>query len=215
MSKAVRRPRPAPPDSRTRVFAAAADLFADRGFDGVGVDDIASASGLNKAMLYYHFDDKLALYRAIVVEMLDAVSEQVAVIAAEPVPADQRLTAFVRLFVDQAAERPWLPPLMLREMAEGAPRLDIQTFSRMRTVFTNFARILDDGHREGRFRRINPVLAYMSIIAPVLLNGARERAGAAPGRQDYPMFVQVPRADILAHMQQGALRLLSLEPSLP
>ena len=38
-------------------------MFAARGFDGVSVDDIARDAGVNKAMIYYHFADKLALYR--------------------------------------------------------------------------------------------------------------------------------------------------------
>ena len=215
MPRPAARRRPSPPDSRARLFAAAAELFSDRGFDGVGVDDIAHAAGLNKAMLYYHFDDKLALYRAVVHDMLQTVGDAVAAIAAAPLPADQRLASFVRQFVDLATERPWFPPLMLREIAEGAPHLDLQALGMMRTVFANFARILDDGHRDGRFRRVNPVLAYMSIVAPVLLNAARERAGAAPGRHDFPMFTLVPRTDLVHHMQQAALRLLAEEPTRP
>ena len=70
-----RRPRPAraPGVSREAVFAAAAELFSARGFDGVGVDDIAHAAGVNKAMIYYHFADKLALYREVVRDMLRSV----------------------------------------------------------------------------------------------------------------------------------------------
>ena len=45
---------------------AAATLFSASGFDGVSVDDIARDAGVNKAMIYYHFADKLALYRTIV-----------------------------------------------------------------------------------------------------------------------------------------------------
>ena len=60
-------------DTRADVFLAAAELFSARGFDGVGVDDIAHVARLNKAMIYYHFDDKLALYREVVRDMLRAV----------------------------------------------------------------------------------------------------------------------------------------------
>ena len=48
------------------MFDSAATLFAKGGFDGVSVDDIARDAGVNKAMIYYHFADKLALYRAVV-----------------------------------------------------------------------------------------------------------------------------------------------------
>jgi AcrR family transcriptional regulator len=199
-------------DTREDIFLAAAELFSARGFDGVGVDDIAHVARLNKAMIYYYFEDKLDLYREIVRDMLRSVGTHVATIADSPLPPDQRLTAFVASFVQLADGRPWFPPLFLREMSEGAPRLDPDTLALMKTVFLAFNRILTDGHQAGVFRPIHPVMAYMSILGPLLLNAARERVAARPGRIDLPMFVDVPHDELISHMQQAALRLLSPEP---
>lgn len=199
-------------DTRADVFNAAAELFSARGFDGVGIDDIAHLARLNKAMIYYHFEDKLALYREVVRDMLRSFGLLVADIADRPVPADDRMAAFVAGMVQMADDRPWFPPLMLREISEGAPRLDPETLALMKTVFLAFQRILADGTHAGHFRPVNPVLAYMSIIGPILLNAARERAAARPGRIDLPMFVEVPHAELVAHMQQAAARLLAQEP---
>jgi AcrR family transcriptional regulator len=207
-------PRRAPlRDTREDVFLAAAELFSARGFDGVGVDDIAHVARLNKAMIYYHFEDKLALYKAVVRDMLRAVGTLVAEVADRPVPADHRIAAFIAGLVHLADERPWFPPLMLREISEGAPRLDPETLALMKTVFMAFGRILADGQQAGIFRPINPVLAYMSVIGPILLNAARERAAERPGRLELPMFAAVPHTELVSHMQQSALRLLALEPS--
>src|SRR5215218_9392318 len=81
--------------TRESVFEAAKPLFSSRGFDGVTVDDIARAAGVNKAMIYYHFADKLALYRAIVCEMLDEAGVKVSAIVAEPVLPAHKLQRFV------------------------------------------------------------------------------------------------------------------------
>ena len=70
--------------TRDAVFDSAATLFAKSGFDGVSVEDIARDAGVNKAMIYYHFADKLALYRAIVCEMLDAAGARVSSIVTQP-----------------------------------------------------------------------------------------------------------------------------------
>ena len=78
----------------------------------------------------------------------------------------------------------------------------------MRTVFMAFGRILAEGQQAGVFRPVHPVLAYMSIIGPLMLNAARERAAAAPGRDQLPMFVPVSHADLTRHMQHVALRML-------
>src|SRR5436189_10734 len=65
-------------DSRQRVFAAAAAEFARRGYAGANVDRIARAARLNKAMIYYHFKSKAALYREILRDMFGAVRQAVA-----------------------------------------------------------------------------------------------------------------------------------------
>ena len=48
---------------------------------------------------------------------------------------------------------------MLREIAEGAPHLDLQTMGLMKNVFMAFGRILDEGSVAGVFRPLHPVLA--------------------------------------------------------
>jgi AcrR family transcriptional regulator len=61
----------AEPDPKARILAAAAEVFAQIGFAGARVDDIAARAGVNKAMLYYHVGDKERLYTAVLVEVLD------------------------------------------------------------------------------------------------------------------------------------------------
>lgn len=205
-SRAARRVRP---DTRAAVFQAAAIAFSARGFDGVGVDDIAAGAGVNKAMIYYHFADKLALYREVVREMLREVGGAVATIADTSLPPDAKLDRFIEQFVKLADERPWFPTLMLREIAEGAPHLDLDTLTLLRTVFLGFGRIIAEGQAAGLFRPVHPVLAYTSVVGPLIFNAARERLAAQPGRAHLPMFVGIPRADLLEHMQQAAQRILA------
>ena len=197
-----------PRATRAAVLSAAANAFSRRGFDGVIVDDIARAAGVNKAMIYYHFDDKLALYRAIVCDMFRTAGARVGEIADADAPPADKIARFIEAFVALAESRPYFPTLMMREIAEGAPHLDGETLALMRTVFMGFGRILTEGQQRGMFRSVNPVLAYLSIIGPLVLNAARERAAAAPGRDQLPMFVSVPHADLTRHMQHVALRML-------
>ena len=77
----------------------AASLFAKGGFDGVSVDDIARDAGVNKAMIYYHFADKLALYRAVRRRRPPAAWAQpsMRIAAANDAPADQARSLHRRL----------------------------------------------------------------------------------------------------------------------
>jgi TetR/AcrR family transcriptional regulator len=212
-----RRPGPAPAKgaraavaapTRDLVFAAAAAAFSRDGFDGVGVDDIARAAGVNKAMIYYHFKDKLTLYRDVVRDMLRAVGAAVAVVADSSDTPARKIERFIETLAAMRDDRPWFPPLMMREMAAGAPHLDTATLTHMRGVFTGFAAILESGVAAGAFRKVNPVMAYMSILGPLMMNAARERAAAAPGRAHLPIFAAVDRRELIAHMQHVALSML-------
>ncbi|MDP1571312.1 MAG: helix-turn-helix domain-containing protein [Vicinamibacterales bacterium] len=197
--------------TRDAVFLAAAEAFSAHGFDGVSVDAIAARAHVNKAMIYYHFDDKLALYREVVRDMLRAIGARVQGIAETPEPADRKVSAFVAGLVDLTGERPWFPTIMIREIAEGAPRLDVETLGLIRHVFVTFGGLLAEGQAAGLFRPVNPVLAYMSTLGPLMFNAARERAAAQSGRGHLPMFAEVPRADLVRHMQEATLRMLSKE----
>lgn len=195
--------------TRDAVFQAAATLFSAKGFDGVSVDDIAALAGVNKAMIYYHFADKLALYRSVVGDMLMAVGERVAAIAATSMTPSDKLDRFVESFVRLADARPWFPTLMMREISEGAPHLDLDTLGHIRSVFLGFGRILKEGEAAGAFRTINPILAYTSIVGPLMMNAARERIALRPERQHLPMLVPVSHDDLIAHGQQTARRMLA------
>jgi AcrR family transcriptional regulator len=60
------------------ILAAARALFAERGFEGASIDDIALAAGVAKGAVYHHYPSKEAIF----LEVLDAVHRDVA--AAEP-----------------------------------------------------------------------------------------------------------------------------------
>lgn len=60
--------------SRGRIISAAAELFAERGFEGTSIREIAGAVSMTTAALYYHFDSKEAIYVAVHGYCMDAVS---------------------------------------------------------------------------------------------------------------------------------------------
>jgi TetR/AcrR family transcriptional regulator len=196
--------------TRDAVFGSAATLFQARGFDGVSMDDIAREGGVNKAMIYYHFADKLALYRSIVSEGLTSMSATVGAIASSADTPQIKLDRFIEAFVRMTENRPWMPAIMLREIAEGAPRLDPETMGHMRDVIAGFAAILKQGQAIGVFRTVHPILAYESVVGPIIINAARERVASQPSRknQDFPMLVDISHDALIAHGQETARRML-------
>ncbi len=57
-----------PTEGRERIVQAAAALFAERGYYGVSISDVAQSAGLVKSSIYHHFENKEALYIAVLGE---------------------------------------------------------------------------------------------------------------------------------------------------
>ena len=66
------------PRTRERILEVALALFADKGYDATSMREIAEHLGITKAALYYHFDSKAEIVRA----MLAETEQQVADLAA-------------------------------------------------------------------------------------------------------------------------------------
>lgn len=198
-----------PADSRTRLLAAASAEFAARGFDDTSVDDIARRARLNKAMIYYHFDGKRGLYLAILQDMMRALGARTGAIAASNLAPHDKLSAFADGFSLEADARPDLPFLMVREMADGARRLDADTLRLMAAVLGNLARILDEGVRARVFRKAEPFAVYLSLIAPLVMFRVTAPAREALSREGLAPAVTLDRDAFLAHLRFGVLASLT------
>ena len=191
--------------SRDRVFAAAATEFAARGYAGANVDRIARAARLNKAMIYYHFKSKAALYREILRDMFGAVRARVAAVAASDAAPEDKIRAYIAAIAIEAEARPHFPPIWLREIAEGAEHVDAVTLGYVREVLAALGRIIADGVRAGRFQPAHPLLVQGGIIAPLMfflttgpLRQKIARAGVAG-------VTAISRDTVVAHLQRLTL----------
>ncbi|MEU1604639.1 TetR/AcrR family transcriptional regulator [Micromonospora matsumotoense] len=137
MTIARRRPgRPRRDQSRpTRemVLAAATELFAQRGFDAVGLREVAAAAGVDVATVAHHTGTKAQLYDACFArvfaaeqEVLQAAAESArSALTAGPQAARQALHDLVDVFVDFSEDRPETTALWLRRWLEPHRHADL------------------------------------------------------------------------------------------
>jgi TetR/AcrR family transcriptional regulator len=195
-------------DTRRALLDAAAAEFAARGYAGANVDRIARAARVNKAMIYYHFRSKAALYREILHDMFQAVGRGAQAAADSAVPPEAKIGLFVEAIAAEAETRPHFPPIWFREVAEGGAHLDATIVRDLTDVVQALESIVDEGARAGRFRRVNPLVVHTGIVAPMLMYFAsvrlRERLRKA-GIKGAAMF---DRTHLVDHLRQVALAVL-------
>lgn len=160
--------------SKARLRAAAAAEFAARGFAGATVDRIAARARVTKAMVYYHFASKAALYREILRDLFGAVASGVAAVRATGGSPTEQLTGFIRAINETALAEPNFPPMWLREVADGGRHLDESIVKELMRVIGVLAEILSEGQRLGEFRDVAPLIVQFGIVGPLLLAAATE-----------------------------------------
>ena len=191
--------------SRRRLLQAAATEFAAHGFAGGSVDRIARAARLNKAMIYYHFKDKAALYREILRDMFAAVEARVTSTHASGASPAEKIRGFVEAIAQEADARPHFPPIWFREIADGGTHLDSATVSHIAGIVRTLGVFIQEGVAAGTFRPVPPLLVHGGIVGPLLLyfasGGLRLRMDGA-GVSGASGF---NRDEVVAHVQRVAL----------
>jgi AcrR family transcriptional regulator len=85
---------------------AAAELFADRGLDSTKIEDVAAATGIPKATLYYYFSGKEEILAFLLNDALLRVADEVAIAVQSHDTAAQRLTDVIRAQLRVMADQP-------------------------------------------------------------------------------------------------------------
>lgn len=112
--------------TRQRILNAACELFGARGFEGTGLRDVETASGVNRGLIAYHFGNKEDLWKAVVdfyfAEYRREMEAQRALLGS--LDAKTRAKVVIRNFVRLSARRPHLSRLMIQENLNPTWRLD-------------------------------------------------------------------------------------------
>jgi AcrR family transcriptional regulator len=133
------------------------------------VDRIAATAGLNKAMLYYHFGSKDRLYRTVIQHAVGRLASSLEAVAASDRDPAAKLDTYVETFVTLGLSEPHFAPLMLREVAEGAARVDASTIAVLLRLVDAMRTILFEGRRAGVFRDADPLLTYLTTVWPIMV----------------------------------------------
>jgi TetR/AcrR family transcriptional regulator len=198
-------------ERRDRILDAASAVFAERGFEGARVDDIAARAGVNKAMLYYHVGDKTALYSAVLLRNFSRVRVALDEALASRGTARQRLEAVITALTRMVQRHPDHPRMMLREIASGAATLEPEVLAAMLEVVGVVRALIAEGTAAGEFRAIDPVLTHLTLVgAVVFLNATapiRDRAATLGPGFDLPE----PTTDIARFIKEMLLDGLAAE----
>ena len=155
--------------TKARIIKEAITLFSKNGFDATTVDEIAKASEVNKALIYYYFKNKAGLYEEIMSKLFDSIYTKVieSEKCCESVTAELR--SFIETYADYAEQHPYFPALLLRELSDSGAHLPEMMFASMRRLFVLLSDILRRGEEAGVFKKSIPMVLHFMIVGSLNL----------------------------------------------
>ncbi len=149
------------------ILNAAAEEFAEKGFNGARVDAIAERAGINKAMLYYRVGDKEELYRRVVLRGQAVFRETMMKAMESASTAPETMSLLLAGVAEKAEKNRLIPSIILREIAGNGKTLPGDAMKGMRGLMEIIESIVSNGREEGAFRNIDPITLQFVVTGAV------------------------------------------------
>jgi AcrR family transcriptional regulator len=110
------------PERREIIERAAADVFAQRGYHGTTMAEIARSSGVTVPVIYDHFASKVALHRRLLERTSEELLQMWRTALAVDLPADQRIPHAIDAWATYVQANPYAPRMYFTETT-GDPQI--------------------------------------------------------------------------------------------
>ena len=150
--------------NHSAIKAAGLKVFAQFGFRGSTLDQIAAESGLSKPNILYYFSSKEAIYEALLAQLLTDWLQPVRDIDPTGDPVEEILI-YARHKLKMSRLYPRESRLYANEIIQGAPRIKSVLTGELRDVIATLAQLIKNWSEAGLIRVIDPYHLIFSIWA--------------------------------------------------
>src|ERR1035441_3414070 len=156
-----------PEERRAAILKAAVAEFAEHGIAGARTDAIARAAHVNKALLYYYFKDKDALYEAVLDHVFSGLRAQVTPVLDSDLPPRQKMLEYLGAYFDYIAANPRFPRVVqgewVRSGREDAAAMQRVARKYFRPIFEKLSEVLQEGIRLSARWRYHAMLHVLNL----------------------------------------------------
>lgn len=150
--------------TRGKLLREARDQFADKGFYGTSINDVAAKLGLSKQGLLHHFPTKEKLYGAVLEEATDAVMQRFEKSATSAENPEGKMMAIIESFATLDDELVGVSRLMVRELLDNLHRAGQSHRWYMLPFLSRYEEIILEGQDKGVFNNVHPMAFLYQII---------------------------------------------------
>ena len=148
-------------EKQLQILQVAETLFADKGFDGTSIRDIAKEAKINIAMVSYYFGSKEQLLEAIILNRATAIKLQLDILTLEDLDPLEKIHKLIELYIDKVNSNRCIYKIIHFEFSSSQRVMNLQAFTELKKGnLKSLETIIQDGQEKGIFRK--------DIIVPLL-----------------------------------------------
>jgi AcrR family transcriptional regulator len=156
-------------DKREQLINAAEELFAEKGFDGTSVRDIAQKADVNLAMISYYFGSKEKLLLVLIEQRFLSSSELLEeMVNNKQLSSWEKIEKVIDYYVDKILNGRKFHSIINQEYNTDRSREIIDLITRIKMKnFTFIRQIIEEGIKRKEFRKIDPELTMASVMGTI------------------------------------------------
>jgi AcrR family transcriptional regulator len=150
--------------TREDILDAAAQVIRKKGFNGASMSAIAEAVNLQKASLYHHVASKQEILLALLDRAIDMLTERISPLAAQSVPAHEKLRGMIHVYLQLMAENADLASVLLFEHRSLEPKQHARHIPNRDRFEALWRDVLSEGVKSGVFVCPDPEVAARALL---------------------------------------------------
>ncbi|EGP09239.1 rranscriptional regulator, TetR family [Bradyrhizobiaceae bacterium SG-6C] len=147
-----------------KLLVAAGDLMIERNTTDVSLSEIAQKSGVNAALVKYHFGNKDGLLLALLARDAAAEMKNLAFVLDQPISPTEKMRRHIAGIINAYYRVPYLSRLIHLLLHQGSEATSREVHRFFIDPLFGFVRgLLEQGVAAGEFRKVDPALFYISL----------------------------------------------------
>ncbi|WP_162127705.1 TetR/AcrR family transcriptional regulator [Flavobacterium phycosphaerae] len=153
-------------EKQIEILQVAEQLFAEEGFDGTSVRDIAKKANVNIAMISYYFGSKEKMLEALVLNRISDMRLQLESLYNENIPPFAKVDKMVELYISRINKNKCIYQILHFEFSTKKRELNFDGFTEMKkNNLETFKNIIKEGQDSGEFQKdIN-----VDLLPPIIM----------------------------------------------
>jgi len=156
-------------DKKEHIMHVAMELFAEKGFEGSSIRDLAQKADVNIAMVNYYFGSKEKLFEQLLAEKAQFMRTKIeAVESNESLTEIEKLDHIIEGYVTRFLTQPNFHRVFLQELlVNQRANLHQQVLSLFEKNTRDVVSIIEKGIKKKQFKKVDPQLTFISIVGTI------------------------------------------------